>query len=320
MTKKVVLLNVNYPNYHVEQRILSPFDAEISHASTGDDLAASIAAARDAFAVMVRETHLPEEFINSLENCTVIVRYGVGVDNIDLEAARKRRIYVANVSDYGSDTVADHAIALMYAVARRIVRRDSDVRAGIWGVGAEEPLFSFTGKTLGVAGCGKIGRALIKKCSSLGFARVLGYDPYSAYSDGVEMTDLHTLLKNADVVSLHMPLNSETRHIINKNTLSWMKPNAILVNTSRGDLINQKDLVEALIGRVLFGVGMDVFEVEPPQVDRDALFSLTCVTVSDHTGWYSVESLENLQRLAAMEVARVFNGQEPESWVNPWDM
>ena len=316
MPKQVVLINVNYPNYDVEKRILSPLDAQITHVVTRDDLNASIEAARLADAVMTRETLLPKEFIEALKQCKVIVRYGVGVDNIDLETARKRSIYVANVGDYGTETVADHAIALMYGVARRIVQRDRDVRNGAFDIGAKEPLYSFGGKTLGVAGCGKIGRALIKKCSCLGFDKILGYDPYVEKVDGARMTDLAELLENADVVTLHMPLTPEVKHIINRETLKKMKPNAILVNTSRGGLVKQDDLVEALEQNKIFGAGIDVYEQEPPTDAR--LFALKNVIVSDHTGWYSVESLEKLQYKAAMEVARVFRGEKPESWVNRW--
>jgi len=317
MSKKIVLINVNYPSYEVEKQILSPFNAEITHVVTKDDLDASIEAARFADAVMTRETLLPKAFIESLQQCKVIVRYGVGVDNIDLQTARERRIYVANVGDYGTETVADHAVALMYAVARRIGQRDQDVRKGAWGIGTQEPLYSFGGKTLGVIGCGKIGMAFIKKCSCLGFSKILGYNRSAKQVDGVQMTDINTLLESSDVVALHLPLNPESKHLINKKTLEKMKPTSILVNTSRGGLVNQEDLVQALEQGRIFGAGIDVFEQEPPQYGNP-LFSLKNVVVSDHTGWYSVESLEKLQYKAAMEVARVLEGGRPESWVNSW--
>jgi D-3-phosphoglycerate dehydrogenase len=318
MTKKVVLLNVQYPHYETEKRVLEPLGAELSPIVTGDDLGASIEAARFADAVMTRETKLPRAFIEALERCKVIVRYGVGVDNIDLEAAKERRIYVANVGDYGTETVADHAIALMYAVARRIARRDRDVRNGAWDIGAREPLLSLDGKVLGVAGCGKIGRAFIRKCSCLGFAKILGYDPFAQNIEGVEMTSLDALLRNADFISLHMPLTPNTVHMLNEKTLAVMKPGAVIVNTSRGGLIKQDDLAEALRRNRIFGAGIDVFEQEAPAKDNP-LFSLENVVVSDHTGWYSVESLEKLQYKAAMEAARVFKNEAPESWVNRWD-
>ena len=315
MSKKVAIINAYYPDYENEKRILAPFDAEVTHTVTGDDLEKTIAAARDADAVMTRETKLPREFMESLDHCQVIVRYGVGVDNIDLDAARECGIKVANVGNYGTDVVAEHAVALMFAAARRIVTRDADVRAGKWDIGAAEPLISFTGKTLGVIGCGAIGRAFIKKVSGLGFGQILGYDPYIKSVEGVVMSDLDAIFKNADVISLHMPLTPETRHMVNADRFAQMKNTAIIINDARGGLIDETALVTALKTGQIFAAGIDVFEQEPPEVS-DELFSLKNVVVSDHTGWYAVESLARLQSMAAEEVARVFSGEEPKSWVN----
>jgi len=315
MSKKVAIINAYYPDYENEKRILAPFDAEVTHTVTGDDLEKTIAAARDADAVMTRETKLPREFMESLDHCQVIVRYGVGVDNIDLDAARECGIKVANVGNYGTDVVAEHAVALMFAAARRIVTRDADVRAGKWDIGAAEPLISFTGKTLGVIGCGAIGRAFIKKVSGLGFGQILGYDPYIKSVEGVVMSDLDTIFKNADVISLHMPLTPETRHMVNADRFAQMKNTAIIINDARGGLIDETALVTALKTGQIFAAGIDVFEQEPPEVS-DELFSLKNVVVSDHTGWYAVESLARLQSMAAEEIARVFSGEEPKSWVN----
>lgn len=315
MSKKVAIINAYYPDYENEKRILAPFDAEVTHTVTGDDLEKTIAAARDADAVMTRETKLPREFMESLDHCQVIVRYGVGVDNIDLDAARECGIKVANVGNYGTDVVAEHAVALMFAAARRIVTRDADVRAGKWDIGAAEPLISFTGKTLGVIGCGAIGRAFIKKVSGLGFGQVLGYDPYIKSVEGVVMSDLDTIFKNADVISLHMPLTPETRHMVDADRFAQMKNTAIIINDARGGLIDETALVTALKTGQIFAAGIDVFEQEPPEVS-DELFSLKNVVVSDHTGWYAVESLARLQSMAAEEIARVFSGEEPKSWVN----
>lgn len=247
----------------------------------------------------------------------MIVRYGVGVDNIDLAAARSRRIYVANVEDYGTEVVAEHTLALMFAAARRIVSRDAGVRRGRWDVGAAEPMFCFTGKTLGVVGCGKIGRALIRKVSGMGFARILAYDPFVQGTPGAEMTDLDTLFSQSDVVTLHSPLTPQTHHLADAARLSQMKPTAILVNAARGPLVDEAALVRALEHGQLFAAGLDVFEDEPPRPDNP-LFALDNVVLSDHTGWYAVESLARLQSKGAEEVARVFAGGVPNSWVNPW--
>ncbi|MGN0193700.1 MAG: C-terminal binding protein [Pseudoramibacter sp.] len=315
MAKKVAIVNAYYPNYDNEKRILSEVGGEVAYYEVGDDLDKLIEVAHDASAVMTRETKLPKAFIDSLENCEVIVRYGVGVDNIDLEAAKARGIKVANVGGYGTDVVAEHAVALMFAAARRIAKRDRDVREGAWDIGAAEPMYSFVGKTLGVIGLGKIGRAFIQKVSGLGFAKVLGYDPYVTDLDGVELTDLDTIYEQADVISLHTPLTDGNYHMIDYKQFDKMKDTAILVNDARGPLINEAALAEALKNHKIFAAGIDTFEQEPPAADNP-LFGLDNVTVSDHTGWYAVESLGRLQSQAAEEVARVFRGEDPLSWVN----
>jgi D-3-phosphoglycerate dehydrogenase len=302
MGKKVVILNAYYPNYDVERSVLEPLGAEVIDVVTGKDLEKTKEVTRDAAAIMTRETELPRELIESL----------------DLDAARERGIYVANVGDYGTQTVAEHAVALMFAVTRRIVTRDRDTRAGKWDIGADEPMYSFDGKTLGVCGLGKIGRAFLHKVSCLGFSRVLGYDPYVSELEGVELTDLDTLFSQSDVISLHMPLTPESYHLVDAVRLQTMKPTSVLINTARGGLVDIDALADALEAHKIFGAGLDVFEEEPPDTGH-RLFTLDNVVVTDHTGWYSVESLELLQRKAANEVARVLQGEKPTSWVNRWE-
>jgi D-3-phosphoglycerate dehydrogenase / 2-oxoglutarate reductase len=315
---KVVVINADYPHYEIEKDILNPFSINLVSVDT-HSADALINAVQDADAILVRETVLNNDTINAMGNCKVIVRYGVGVDNIDLDAAQEKGIHVANVPDYGSEEVADQALALMMSVSRRIVTRDKDVRNGRWGVGAKEPIHSFNGKTLGIIGFGRIGRTFYRKVSGLGFGKVLVYDPFLKDED-VEVTkaDIETLCREADVISIHSPLTKENYHLINAEMLSLMKPTAILINTSRGGLIDEEALSEALEKNRIFGAGLDVFETEPPDLSAP-LFHLNNVVMTDHTGWYSEESLQDLQRKAAEEVARVFSGNKPISWVNRWE-
>jgi len=317
--KRVVIVNVFYPHFETERKILAPFHAEVEHVhvNSRDELVRAVCRAD---AVMVREAVLDAETIRAMEKCRIIVRYGVGVDNIDLEAARKKKIYVANVPDYGSDEVAEHALALLMAVSRRIVTRDRAIRNGAWNIGPAEPMYSFKGRTVGIVGYGRIGQAFRRKIAGLGFGRVLVYDPRNRNAHGdVEYVDLETLCAESDVISLHLPLTEETRHLIDQSKLSLMKPNAILINTARGGLIREVDLLQALRERKIFGAGLDVFETEPPDV-RSELFRLDNLVVTDHTAWYSEESLQNLQMKAAREIANVFSGQPPISWVNRWEV
>lgn len=318
MSQKVVILNAYYPEYSIEHGILDPLGVDVVVEEPGkDDKQAIIAAVRDAAAIITRETEIDAEIIGSLEACKAIVRYGIGVDNFDLDAARQRGIYVANTPTYGCDAVAEQAVALMFGAMRRIPTRDADVRAGKWDIGDAEVMWGFGGKTLGVVGLGRIARAFITKVSGLGWGRVLGYDPYVSELAGVELVDLDTLFAQSDVISLHSPLTPETHHLVDAARLATMKPNAILVNTSRGGLVDTAALADALLKGQILGAGIDVFEEEPPAADNP-LFACRNAVLSDHTGWYSVESLENLHRMAAQEVARVLQGQQPESWVNRW--
>jgi D-3-phosphoglycerate dehydrogenase / 2-oxoglutarate reductase len=316
---KAVIINADYPNYRIEKDILNPFSIEVFPVSTGPGISEIKEAVQDADAVMVRETPLNSKVIEAMKHCKVIVRYGVGVDNIDLDAAKMKGIYVANVPDYGSEEVADQALALLMSVSRRIVTRDRGVRSGSWGVGAKEPIHSFNGKTLGIIGYGRIGRTFHRKVSGLGFDRVLVYDPFLVEEDsGVRKTNIQTLCQEADVISIHSPLTNENYHLIDHEMISQMKPTAVIINTSRGGLIDEEALVEALAENRIFGAGIDVFETEPPDLNAP-LFQLPNVVVTDHTGWYSEESLQDLQKKAAQEVARVFSANKPKSWVNRWE-
>lgn len=317
--RRVAIINAFYPHYEVEKAALAPFGAEIEHVDTQGDPARVVEAVRGADAVMVRETPITAEAIEAMTRCKVIVRYGVGVDNIDLAAARRRRIYVANVPDYGSEEVSDHALALLMSVARRVTQRDRDVRRGVWGVGHRQPIRSFRGRTLGIVGFGRIGRAFHRKASALGFARTLVFDPYVKTPEpGIELVSIDDLCREADAISLHVPLTEETRRLINADRFSLMKPGVILVNTARGGVVDEQALVEALRSGRIAGAGIDVFEEEPVPLDHP-LLGFENVVVTDHTGWYSEESVTELQTKATQEVVRVFRGERPHSWVNRWE-
>ncbi len=317
---RVVIVNAFYPHYEMEKEMLAPFQATVEHVHINGNRDELVQAVRYADAVMVRETPINADAIRAMEKCKVIVRYGVGVDNIDWIAAREKRIYVANVPDYGSDEVAEHALALLMAVSRRIVSRDRAVRGGAWNIGPNEPICSFKGRTAGIIGFGRIGQAFRRKIAGLGFGKVLVYDRTANHSlQNVEYADLETLCAESDAISLHLPLTAENYHLIDRSKLSLMKPNAILINTARGGLIDEEALLEALRQRKIFGAGLDVFEKEPPDLNH-ALFQQPNVIATDHMGWYSEESLRDLQMKAAREIARVFSGSPPRSWVNRWEV
>ena len=271
----------------------------------------------DADAVLVRESPVTAQALAGAPRLQGIVRYGIGVDNVDREAAAARRIYVANVPDYGTEDVSDHAVALLLAVARRVVTRDAFVRTGGWYAGSHERMHRLSGKTLGLVGYGRIARAVERKLRAFGIARVLVFDPYADLPSTVEAVSMEALCREADYLSLHAPLTAETYHILNDERLALCKPTAIIVNTSRGSLIDEQALTVALAAGRIHGAGLDVFEQEPPSRES-LLFRLANVVLSDHTGWYSEESVTELQRKAAEEVARILSGEEPLNWINRW--
>lgn len=313
----VVVMGHGYADYRTETEILRPLgvggitQVEPDAADLDERLAR-------ADALLVRETPVGVRHLEAAPRLRVIVRYGIGVDNIDLAAARERRVYVANVPEYGIEDVSDHALALYLAVQRRIVTRDRDVRGGAWNVGQAEPMRRSAELTFGLVGYGRIARAFHRKLVALGATSVLVHDPLlSQAPDGVELVDLATLAQRADVLSLHAPLTPATRGLIDADVLRRMPAGAILINTARGPLVDEDALIEALrSGRIR--AGLDVYAVEPPRPDHP-LFGLDGVVLSDHTGWYSEASVRELQAGAAQEVARVLSGHTPVSWLNRWD-
>jgi len=313
----VVVFGPGYDDYRTELDVLAPLGVERVEPVGLDDPDRDARLA-EADAVLVREAPLREEAIERMARCRAIVRYGVGLDNVALDAATRRGIYVANVPDYGTDEVAEHALALILAVVRRIAQRDRDIRAGAWGVGPRQKISGMVGSTLGLVGFGRIAEAVARKASGFGLRTTFAYDPERAsFPPGVVSTDLDTLLRESDIVSLHAPLTATTHHLIGEEQLAIMRDGVVLVNTARGGLIDETALVRVLKSGHLRGVGLDVFEVEPLRADSE-LRDCENVVLSDHAAWYSEASLTRLKRSAAQEVARCLAGEPPLNWVNRW--
>lgn len=316
---KVVIAELGYPSYEPERQALASLDVEIVTKSCLTEEAV-IETCRDADAILVRTAvPLTRNVIRRLERCRIISRYGVGVDNIDLAAAAEHGIMVANVPDYCVEEVSDQAAALLLACARRVAARDADVRAGAWDIGAKEPLYRIAGKVLGLVGYGKIARATHRKLAGFGFARTLVLDPFvdddAVRGTGAEKVELDTLCAEADYISLHAPLSDATRHMIGKEQFALMKPATVIVNTSRGGLIDTEALVEALSTDRIRAAGLDVYEEEPPPKDHP-LLSLKNVILSDHVSWYSEESQLELQTKAVANVAQALRGEPVANLLN----
>ncbi len=317
--KKITVIEPGYRDYEEEKRVLARFKPRFEVVRAGAGLEQVKEAVSDADAILLREAPLGPGILKAARKCAVVVRYGVGVDNIDLECAKSLGIKVANVPDYGSDDVAEHALALMLAATRRIATRDRDVRDGRWNIGQAEPMPRIFGKNLGVLGYGRIAKRFIAKASGQGFEHVYVTDPLltdeEAARASVVKSTLEELLSRSDFISVHVPLNKSTRHMIGADQIALMKPTAVLVNAGRGGIIDEEALAGALEAGRIFAAGIDTFEKEPPE-RTCRLLSLRNAVLSDHTAWYTSESVVELQHKAVMEISRVFSGEEPLHQVN----
>jgi D-3-phosphoglycerate dehydrogenase len=317
-----VIINTGYAHYDIEKKLLGAIDVEVRLVAQ-DCISEEqvIFAAKEADAIFVREAPVTRKVIEAFTRCRVIARYGVGIDNVDLETARQRRIYVTNVPEYCTEEVSDHAVALLLACCRKLTLRDQRVRNGIFESNIDDAIHRSTGRTLGLIGYGKIGRAVHRKWKGFLPSRVLVFDPYAPQAviteNGAQKADLRTLLQQSDFISIHAPLTGQTRHLISAETIEFMKPDAILVNTSRGGIIEEPALVDALRNGRILAAGLDVFEREPVGADNP-LTELPNAVLSSHVAWYSKESTVTLQTTAAEEIVRVLSGRRPINWVNPW--
>jgi D-3-phosphoglycerate dehydrogenase / 2-oxoglutarate reductase len=275
----------------------------------GHDPADVLDAARGVDAVFVYHARFPRETIERLDGVRVLARCGAGYDNIDVVAAREHGIEVVYVPDYGVDDVADHALALLLACARRVPESDRAIRAGAWPSYTElAPMYRLRGRTLGVIGYGRIGRKVAEKGRAFGL-RVVVHDPFVD-----ESVDRDLLLRESDFVSLHMPLTDETRHTIGRAELAMMKPTAVLINTARGGVIDAVALVEALTRGALGGAALDVFE-ETPLPREHPLRSLDNVVLSPHSAAYTEEALAEVRKRPLADALRILRGETPKDAV-----
>lgn len=315
---RVVVTDHDYAGLDPEEAVLGPLGVELVDArcQSEDEL---VAACADADAILNQYLRLTPRVFAALRRCRVVVRYGVGYDNVDLDAATAAGVPVCNVPDYGVEEVSDHAIALLLALARKVVLLDRRVRAGVWDVQQAKPVHRLAGRTLGVVGLGRIGSAVARKAQGLGL-RVIAWDPYRPADyfaeRGVEPVALDQLLERSDFVSVHTPLNDETRGLIGAAELGRMQPGAFLINTARGAIVDERALVEALRSGRLGGAALDVLEREPIPAGHPLLGFDNCI-LTPHAAWFSAESFVSLKTLAAEEVARALRGEPLSNVVNP---
>jgi len=313
MTKyKVVVSDQVFPSVDVERGLLADIDAELVVASGDVDSVLGIASDADA----ILNTYLPwsADSIARLSRCKIIARYGIGFDNVDLKAAADAGIVVTNVPDYSVEEVATHALALILASLRKVVVADGSVRSGTWSIDNFRPIRRLSTLTVGLVGYGRIARRIAAPLAALG-ADIIAHDPYlQPGPDLPPLLELETVLSRSDIVSLHLPLTDETRGIIGTEALARMKPGAILVNTSRGPLVDLDALGDALRKGTIGAAGLDVFDVEP--LDASRVEGVPNLIVTPHMAYYSEEALAESQRKAATQVIKVLTGERPDYQVN----
>ncbi|MCS7059615.1 MAG: C-terminal binding protein [Anaerolineae bacterium] len=321
MNKLISIVQSDFGNDDVERPVIEAhgFACRWHNAQTPE---AIIEAGRGASGVLVEWVRITDDILAAWPECRVVARYGVGYDNVDIEAAARRGIAVMNVPDYCPDEVAEHAIALMFAVSRCVVRNNDEMRRGEWRTNFAG-FRTLTGKTFGIIGFGRIGKATAKRAAGLGM-RLIAYDINPLPLPGLDVhftNSLEALLAQADVVSLHVPLTPLTHHMIDAEKLALMKHDAILVNTARGPVVVQQDLADALLRGHLAGAGLDVHETEPLPIDAP-IRQCPNVVLTSHMAFYSPESLIRMRSwtaqnavdfLRGIDNGRIVNGIRPTS-------
>lgn len=317
MIPKIVITECDHDSIATELDVAQQRGVELVLAQATTK-AAVIAAAADADGIVVQYATIDAEVLDALPRLKSIGRYGVGVDTVDVEAATARGVAVSNVPDYGTEAVSDHAIALALAVGRGIARLDRGIRAGSADFVPVKPLRLIGGRTFGIIGLGLIGAATARKARGLGYEVVAtdGRRELGSTVDGVRIVSLEELLSSSDVVSVHTPLTPETHHLISTEQLAQMKTEAILVNTSRGGVIDTAALVDALSERKIYGAGLDVHEQEPIPADHP-LTAFDTVVLTPHIAWYTEESYFELKRRTVENVIDTVMGVRPRNILNP---
>ncbi|WP_419908980.1 C-terminal binding protein [Hoeflea sp.] len=313
MTRTVVVTDYTFPDVvREEQAALASGAAFSAHqCKSADDVARAVAGAD---VVAVQFAPFTEAAASVVAPGATVIRYGVGYDNIDLDATESHGLKVGYVPDYCPDEVADHTAAAALALLRKLVPLDQSVRSGEWAaVKHARPLKPFDETVFGFFGLGRIGRAVLDRLTGFGF-RFMASDPLLTEAEaaglGVERVDADTLLRTADIISLHTPATAETTGYFNATRLAAMQPHALLVNSARGQLIVESDLAEALKKGTIAGAALDVFAEEPLPADsplRDAPNLL----LTPHAAWYSDAAIGRLQGLVAEDISRALRGEPP---------
>ena len=274
---------------------------------------------KDCHAMIVRLAKITAKIIENAPNLKIIARHGVGTDNIDLKKAIKKGIMVTNAPESNTDSVAEHVMCMILALAKNLLKSDKAVRKGNFGLRNKVLGMELKGKTLGIIGLGRIGRALMEKIKVLD-VKIIVYDPYLTSLSQIPpeiklVKDLGSILANSDIVTVHVPLTEKTYKMIGKNEFEKMKNNAFFINVSRGEIVDEIALFNALRDGDIKAAGIDVFEKEPPDEDNP-LFKLDNIVLSPHNAALTEESMIKMATTNAKSILDYFNGKRPEYIVN----
>jgi D-3-phosphoglycerate dehydrogenase / 2-oxoglutarate reductase len=306
-----------FPDLNPTREVLARINAElrIAEEKTSADI---IQVAGKADALLVTYAQITSAMIRQMRRCRIIARFGIGVDNVDIGEATRAGIVVTRVPDYCTEEVADHAMALLLALARKVPTANARVHAGRWELAELAPIRRLRERILGLVGFGRIPQSVASRARAFEL-NLICYDPFVARevmaAAGVEKVEIAELLKSSDFISIHAPLTSETTRLFNADAFGQMKPTAYLINTARGPIVDDEALARALDAGQLAGAALDVLGKEPPL--DSPLLGRGNVILTPHMSFYSVESLVDLQTRAAEEVVRVLRGEMPLHTVNP---
>ena len=315
---KVLITDYAWPSIEPERQVLAEIGAELIAAETGDEAELlTLAPTMDGILTCWKPVRAP--VIAAAENCQIIGRCGIGLDNIDVEAATEHGIVVTNVPAYCIDEVSDHAMGLLLACARKISRYDRTIKEGTWDQNIGPSMRRIRGKVLGVIGFGRIARSIVPKAKAFGFT-INVCSPRTApeliQEYGAQKVSFSELLATSDFITIHAPLTPETESMFGETEFRAMKPTAYLINTARGGIVDTVALTAALQNAEIAGAGLDVLETEPPEQNEE-LLTLNNVVVTPHAAFMSEESILDLEVAAATCVVEVLTGKLPESIVNP---
>lgn len=312
---KVFITDCDHDNIDIEKKVFSDagIEVELKQAKTEDEV---IEQCKDGEILIVQYANITEKVMEAMPKLKFVVRYGVGVDTIDLKAATRHGVQVGNVPDYGMNEVADHAIALLVTLKRKIIQMNDFTKSEKWDYTKSIPIHRFSEETVGVVGLGRIGRCFAQRAHALGF-KVIGYDPYfkqTSETSYITPVTLEELVQKSDAISIHCPADGN-QNLFNEEVFKKMKKDAVIINVARGGIINEGDLDKALTNGDIAGAGIDCMKKEPMPSDSH-IFKHENLIITPHMAWYSEEAALELKRKVAEESVRFAKGEEIHYPVN----